>query len=126
MDRYFHLLKQTLVQNSLLDKPRLIFNCDETGLPLAPKSPKVVAKKGQKDLSQVTSDKKSQISVLTCVNAAGDCVPPFVIFNRKMREEYAFGEVPNTYYGCSKNGWMDLELFRDWFVSHFLTYAPTE
>ena len=43
-----------------------------------------------------------------------------------MREEYAFGEVPNTYYGYSKNGWMDSELFRDWFVSHFLTYAPTE
>ena len=43
-----------------------------------------------------------------------------------MREEYAFREVPYTYYGYPKNGWMDLKLFRDWFVSHFLTYAPTE
>ncbi len=95
-------------------------------MPLAPKAPKVVARKGQKNLSCITSDTKSQVTVLACVNATGDCIPPFVIFNRKMKTELAVGEVPNTYYGYSKNGWMDMELFHDWFVNHFLCYAPSE
>ena len=29
-------------------------------------------------------------------------------------------------YGYSKKGWMDLELFHDWFSNHFLCYAPSE
>ena len=125
-NKYFDLLRETLTQNTLLDKPRLIFNCDESGMPLAPKAPKVVARKGQKNLSCITSDTKSQVTVLACVNATGDCIPPFVIFNRKMKTKLAVGEVPNTYYGYSKNGWMDMELFHDWFVNHFLCYAPSE
>ena len=97
MEKYFQLLKETMVENNLIDKPRLIFNCDESGMPLAPKSPKVVAKKGQKDPSQITSDTKTQVSILACVSASGDCIPPFVIFNRRMRDERAVGEVPDTY-----------------------------
>ena len=96
-------------------------------MPLALKSPKVVAKKGQKDPSQIISDTKTQVSILACVNASGDCIPPFsVIFNRRMRDELAVGEVPDTYYGYSKKGWMDLELFHDWFSNHFLCYSPSE
>ena len=65
-------------------------------MPLAPEAPKVVARKGQKNLSCITSDQ------VTCVNATGDCILPFVIFNRKMKTELAVGEIPNTY---SKNGY---------------------
>ena len=35
------------------------------------------------------------------------------------------GEVPGTMYGLSKNGWMDMELFEQWFMHHFLAYAPS-
>ena len=36
------------------------------------------------------------------------------------------GEVPGTLYGMSPNGWMDQELFCDWFFKHFLTHAVSE
>ena len=36
------------------------------------------------------------------------------------------GEVPGTLYGMSPNGWMDQELFSDWFFKHFLTHAFSE
>ena len=39
-------LEDCLTQNSILDKPGVIFNCDETGLPLNPKCAKVVEKTG--------------------------------------------------------------------------------
>ena len=33
-------------------------------------------------------------------------------------------EIPGTFYGLSDSGWMDAELFEEWFMSHFLLHAP--
>ena len=33
------------------------------------------------------------------------------------------GEVPGTTYGLSSNGWIDMELFKGWFINHFLCHA---
>ena len=55
----------------------------------------------------------------------GYCIPPFVIFDRKtLNPSLTTGEVPGTSYGLSSNGWMDQNLFSDWFSHHFLVYAP--
>ena len=35
------------------------------------------------------------------------------------------GKVPGSEYGLSVRGWMDRELFRDWFLNHFLHYFPS-
>ena len=40
---YFNLLEQTLVDNELEKKPSQIFNLDETGMPLDPNPPRVIA-----------------------------------------------------------------------------------
>ena len=94
-------------------------------MPLSPKAPKTVARKGDKDPSYVTSDIKAQVTMLACVNAVGDCIPPFVIFDRKkLNPAYTVGEVPNTHYGLSPKGWIDEALFQDWFTQHFLCYTP--
>ena len=44
-DEYFQLLKDTLIENNLMDSPNQIYNVDETGMPL---DPKVVAGRGHK------------------------------------------------------------------------------
>lgn len=43
MDEYFKLLKDTVVENDLLDSPNQIYNVDETGMPLDHRAPKIVA-----------------------------------------------------------------------------------
>ena len=51
---------------------------------------------------------------------------------RRAAEEYAqtlqdgmdVGEVPGTMYGLSESGWINKEIFSDWFTFHFLNYAP--
>ena len=111
--------------NKLLDKPCSIFNMDETGMPLDPKPPKVVTWRGHKNPSQVSSGVKSQNTVVGCVSAGGQCLPPMVIWDRKnLPPELAVGEVPGTIYGLSSKGWIDQELFNLWFSKHFLRYAP--
>ena len=114
-----------MCENSLLDKPSQIFNCDETGIPLSPKSHRVIDHIGSKNPSYVTSDSKEQIMVLACVGASGYCMPPFVLFaRRKLNPDLVRHEVPGTLYGMSSKGWMDLELFSEWFTQHFLVHAP--
>ena len=126
LERYCDLLEQTMQEHDLLDKPCQIFNLDETGMPLDPSPPKVVCPKGVKHATSITTGNKAQITVLCCCNAAGHAIPPLVVFDRQsLKPEMSRGEVPGTMYGFSKNGWMDMELFEQWFMHHFLAYAPS-
>ena len=92
-------------------KPTQLFNCDETGMPLDPKPPKGVTAKGVKHPKAITTGNKTQITVLASCNAAGYCMPPFVIFDRKcLKQAMVDGEVPGTMYGLSESRWINSEL----------------
>lgn len=124
---YFDLLEETLAENELTERPGQVYNMDETGLPLDPKPLKTVQLKGTKNALAYTSGGKSQITAVGCVNAAGQAIPPMVIWDRKtMAPALAHGEVPGTIYGMSPKGWMDQDLFHLWFTHHFLRYASGE
>ena len=122
---YFDLLEQTLTEYNLFDSPAQIFNCDETGLPLEHTPPCVVSIKGQKHPRAVTSGNKKNITVMACCNAAGFFIPPLIIFRRKaLNRALVDGEVAGTMYGLNDRGWMDYEVFDNWFTHHFLRHAP--
>ena len=124
LKQYFDLLNKALTENDLIDSPAQIYNVDESGIPLDHRPLKIITKKGQKKVRCRTSGNKKQITVIGCVSAAGQALPPFVIFDAKRHNpEWCVGEVPGTSYGISNNGWVDSELFRGWLVKHFLKYA---
>ena len=123
-EKYFDLLKDTLQKHLLFDKPSQVYNCDESGMPFEHKMPRTIAEKGVKKVRQHSSGNKTQVSVLACVNATGQAIPPMVIFaGKNFNHDLADGEVPGTLYGMSDSGWMDQELFANWFSSHFLRHA---
>ena len=125
LSHYFDLLEETIISNDLHGKPHLIFNMDESGMPLDPAPPKLIFRRGAAAAHAVGSGDKTQITVVGCVSASGYCLPPMVIWDRKtLNPELANGEVPGTLYGLSSKGWIDHELFHDWFLHHFLMYAP--
>ena len=94
---------------------------DETGIPLDQRSPRVLAKNGQKKVRYCSTGNKSQVTVVGCINTVGQALPPFVVFDAKnLNMQWCVDEVPGTTYGLSDNGWMDMELFKGWFVKHFL------
>ena len=124
--RYFDILEETLRENELMDMPTSIFNMDETGMPLDPKAHKTIHPCGKKDAHCTSSGTKVQITVVGCVNAAGQSLPPMIILDRKtLNPVLAEGEIPGTLYGLSSNGWMDGVLFEHWFSRHFLRYVPS-
>jgi len=121
---YFDFLDETLSKNGLKVKPAQIYNCDESGMPLQHKMPKIITAKGTKKVCQCSSGNKTQITVLGCANATGQAIPPMVEFTgKKINHMLSKGEVPGTLYGMSPNGWMDQELFAEWFSNHFLKHA---
>ncbi len=123
---YFDLLQETLDKYNLKDKPSQIYNCDESGMPLEHKPPRIVSAKGTKKVRQISSGNKTQITILGCCNAAGQAIPPMVVFSgKRFNHELSKGEVPGTLYGMSDSGWMDQELFATWFSNHFLQHAVT-
>ena len=64
MDAHFQLLKETLIENNLIDSPNQIYNVDETGMPLDYRAPKIVAGRSQKKVRYRMSGNKSQITVI--------------------------------------------------------------
>jgi len=59
------------------------YNVDKTGISLEGHAPRVVALNGQKKVRYRTSGNKNQVTVIACVSASGQCIPPFVIFDAK-------------------------------------------
>lgn len=126
IDKYFDLLEEVLLSNNLCSNPHLVFNADETGLPLQHRPGKRVAIRGQKHVHVVNSGNKAHISVLACVSASGYAIPPMVVFQRKtLTPPLTTNEVPGTIYGLSSSGWMDRQLFQEWFHRHFLQHVPS-
>ena len=55
---YFDLLEGVLTKHGLKNKPSQIYNCDESGMPLQHKVPKVLSVKGAKKVCQVRKLRK--------------------------------------------------------------------
>ena len=107
MKAYFDLLHQIYDEHGFESHPECIYNMDETGVPLEPRPPKVVTRKGQKKVRYRTSGQNAQITVLFAA--------------KQLNSLWTRNEVPSTQYGVSDKGWVDQELFHIWLKEHFLT-----
>ena len=104
LQRYFDLLEEMVKGNKLEGRPGQVFNMDESGMLLDPKAHRLVSQKGSSACALGSGD-QFQITVVACASAAGFCLPPIVIWDRKtLAPELAVGEVPGTIYGLSSKG----------------------
>ena len=101
--------------------PENIFNVDETGLTVNQKPRKIVAKKGKKTVSVITSAEKGKtITAVCCVSAAGVYCPPLLIFPRKQMKPELLDRGPvGAVAAVNKSGWITEAIFSAWF-DHFL------
>ena len=124
LSRWYTAFKQFFDLNDVNDAAR-IWNADETGCPLCPKSGKVLALYGAKDVFQATTDTKEQITTLCAISAAGSVIPPMHIFSgHRFRYNPLDGCIPGAYFGKSEKGWMTTELFFGWLANHFISNIP--
>lgn len=130
LNRYFKALGEIVLSPNFHDQPSKIWNMDETGINLAHKPTKVIAKKGIKTLHGKTSSSRELITVIACANASGGFLPPHFVFPGKTKrklESYDF-EVATTQtspirganFSVSDSGWTKDGIARLWFTNTFL------
>ena len=78
MDQYFSLLGEVLMEHNLVDKSSQIYNVDESGVPLDPKPPNVITKKGSKKVRYQVSGRKGQVTIAGYANAIWQAIPPWL------------------------------------------------
>ena len=93
--RYLHvtLLNEVLTEHNLHSKPGQIYNVNESGIPFDPRAPNVVTTRGMKKIHYRSSGKKGHVTIVGCASAAGQAIPPMVIFDAKwLNTEWTKGE----------------------------------
>lgn len=118
--KYFNILEKEIKRLGLSNKPTCVYNCDESGLSLVPDTCKVVARRGKKNVYQVTSAERGVLTtVLPCYNAAGYYMPPMIIYKGKRLSDGLRNDMPSgTLIAMSDTGYMNMDLFQMW-LEHF-------
>jgi len=110
-------------------KPARLYNCDETGITiLQHKHTKILELTGKPQISSVQSAERGPlVTVVNCMSPTGHNIPPLLVFPRKyMKSELMNGTPPGSIHSCHPSGWIQSEVFTQWFL-HFIKYTkPTK
>ncbi|CAL4148936.1 unnamed protein product [Meganyctiphanes norvegica] len=109
--------KLAKIDKGNLNHARRVFNTDESGFNTDTKKRNIIVPKGRPAQVIAPNEGKTQYSVLMCGNAAGEYLPPYVIY--KGSEEsipcaWAINGPAETGYCTTDTGWMNRECFRAW------------
>ncbi|XP_072377979.1 uncharacterized protein [Diabrotica undecimpunctata] len=108
--------------------PSQVYNVDETALTTMQDTRKVIAKKEQKQVGHIVSNKRvTLVTMCNAINAIGNSILPFLVFPRKFFKNYMVKNAPPVSHGCAApSGWMTAELFEQWMI-HFAKHTnPTK
>lgn len=101
--------------------PTHIWNFDETNFTDNPGQAKVLVKRGCKYPEKIRNSSKSAISLMFSGNAAGELLPPYVVYKSShMWSTWTENGPTGCRYNNSASGWFDASVFTDWFESQML------
>ena len=82
---------------------------------------KVIGEKGCKNIYKLSSENKTQITVLACVSASGSYSKPLVLYPGMKLPKFNFNGIDVADYdvGFTQNGWMSSESFFSWLSNLF-------
>lgn len=124
---YFQLLEGVLMKDGEMIAPNCVFNMDETGLQLNNRPGHVLAQRGSKAISTITSTEKGEtITVIACCNAEGTFLPPACIMKGKNKKaEFEDGMPPGSKLFMSvKSAYITSTIFLEWLKTHFVPRKP--
>ncbi|CAF4340522.1 unnamed protein product [Rotaria magnacalcarata] len=124
VERWFAHLNVVLTKDKLLNnRHEAIWNVDESGFGDDPDKRSVIIKRDSKHaISCQPGTGKSYTTVIMCTSASGEKLLPYIIY-RSMKLWSTWipkNGYPGTRYNATLSGWVDEEVFYDWFVNRFL------
>jgi hypothetical protein len=107
----------------ILEEPKRVWNLDETGFLICPKTGKVYGVKGKSLYNVSDNNDKENVTVLLTVNAAGEIAPPLALYAYKRLPNYIVEAVPKNWaVGRSECGFMTGESFFEFIGNVFIPY----
>ena len=110
------------------NRPAQTWNCDKSGFDLQGKAGKVLGLSAPKAQPyQIVTGTKEHITVLPCFNAAGQFIPPFILFSGKcapVAYNPLEGAAPGSAFAVTEKGYMDAPMFYLWLANHFIPHLP--
>lgn len=105
----------------ILKDPTRVYNGDETNFVLCPKTCKVLAIKGTKNVYEVDQGKaKEAVTCMFSFSASGGIVPPMIIYPYVRVPKDIVQSVPDSWgIGHSTTGWMKSEVFYEYIANIF-------
>ena len=101
-----------------------VYNSDETGVNPVHDPQALIARKGTRQIGQITSGERGELVTIICTaNAAGNSIPPMMIFPRKKFQRIFMKEAPPSYVGhVSPSSWVIKDLLVN-YLEHFVKYS---
>ncbi|VEN49389.1 unnamed protein product [Callosobruchus maculatus] len=101
-----------------------IWNVDESGITTVQKPDRVIARRGEKQVSGMTSAERGTLVTLALAgNAIGNYIPPMFIFPRKRFQDHFIRDGPTGSVGTANgSGWMHVDDFH-FFLQHFVNHV---
>ena len=121
---YYRRLKDVLEEHELLEQPQLIFTAQET---MISSDPSLLQESA---LVDATFPEAISATLVTCVSAVGQTLPPFIVFKGKqlsddMIDDMLADALPGTQAVTSVTGTVTSSVLQDFLVSHFVRHHPS-
>lgn len=101
--------------------PENIYNYDETNISDDPGRKKIICRRGTKYPEAIINATKVSFTVMFCGNAAGQDIPPYIIYKAEhLWSTWTTNGPKHARYNRTKSGWIDAATFEDWFVNHLI------
>lgn len=121
---FFENLKNVMNRHPSFGDGTRVYNLDETATTTVQKPQKVLAPKGKHNIGKITSGERGTL-VTTCaiVCAAGQALPPVLVFPRKNYKDIMLHGAPPGCLGlATPTGWKNAELFVQ-VMQHFIKHT---
>lgn len=119
---FFNKLQEVITKNQF--SPERIFNIDETGVSTVHTPVKILTKKGTKQVGSITSGERgANITIISCINAIGNSIPPLFIFPRVFFKDHMLKGAPIGSVGvANSSGWSNSDIFIK-YLKHFINHS---
>lgn len=127
VESFFQML--TKICDKYRFRPESIWNVDETGITTVPnKQSKVISMRGKRQIGTlVSAERGTLITAEICMSASGSYMPAMLIFPRKLANPRLLDHTPpGTFAEYHPSGWIQRDIFVNWFKKFIQFTHPTE
>lgn len=124
VETFYNKLEKLYERNPKFADGTRIYNLDGTSTMTVQKPQRVIALKGRRNVSKITSGERGTLVTTCCiVSASGTALPPVMVFPRKNFKNYMTKNTPAGTLGlATPSGWMNSEIFPE-VIQHFIKHT---